>query len=50
METALAKKDIPKLSFQFFPLKLSAEGIEAVRPLAWPAGAVLVALAILLLR
>ena len=45
----MAKNDPPEFSFQFFPPKIVAKGIEAVRPVAWAAGLLLTCYAISLL-
>ena len=34
-ERAVPKNDPPEFSFQFFPPKVNAKGIEAVRPIVW---------------
>lgn len=42
----MPKNDPPEFSFQFLPPKLSAKGIEAVRPIVWAASFALVCYAI----
>jgi len=42
-------KGEPEFSFQLFPPKITAKGIEAVRPVVWPTGFLLVCIAIVYL-
>jgi hypothetical protein len=43
------QKEDPEFLFQFFPLKITAKGIEAVRPIAWAVGLLVLCYAISLI-
>jgi hypothetical protein len=43
------KNDPPEFSFQFLPPKITAKGIEAVRPVAWAVGFLVLSYAVVLL-